>query len=340
VVPLGAQTGRRPTGLLPVALAALASALAPAVLLALLGVLLVSAWPAVVYSGLDFLTHSTWDFGNLYGGEPVVRHGFRAPAGAMYGAWPLIVGTLLSSLLALVLAVPVGLGVAVCLAERARGELGRVLGFFIELLAGVPSVVFGLWGFVTIVPWVEHRAGPALARTLGWLPFFRGPVLSGQGLLAAAIVLGAMVLPLIAAVGRDALQRVPPEVRAQGRALGLTDWETLRDLVLPAAAPGLVGGVILALGRALGETMAVVMVSGTGTLVPHTIYSPVTTMASAIVLDLDSAFTDATGMAVHALAEVAVVLLIITVLVNLVVPLVGQGASRVAALLGPGGRQR
>ena len=234
------------------------------------------------------------------------------------------------------LAVPIGLGVAVCLAERARGPLARVLGFFVELIAGVPSVVFGLWGFVAVVPWIQHSGGPAIARALGWMPWFRGPVLSGEGLLASAIVLAVMVLPLVAAVGRDALARVPRELRDQGRALGLTEWEILRRLILPLAAPGIIGGVVLALGRALGETMAVLMVSGGGTAVPHTIFTPVTTMASAIVLDLDSAFTDTTGMAVHALALVAVVLMAITVLVNLAVPFIGRGVSRVAALVDAG----
>lgn len=322
------------------AVAAVAAALTPAALLITLVVLLVSAWPSLVWNGLHFLTHSVWSLGNLYGGSTVTRHGYTAPAGAAYGAVAFIAGTALTSFVALVLAVPVGVGVAICLAERARGPFGRIIGFFVELISGVPSVVFGLWGFIVLVPWVEHRAGPVIAGTLGFIPFFRGPVLSGQGLLSASIVLAAMILPLIAAVGRDALLRVPAEVRAQGAALGLTDWETLRDLVVPVAVPGLVGGVILALGRALGETMAVLMVSGTGNLIPHTLFSPTTTMASAIVIDLDSAFTDATGMAVHALAELAVVLLCITVLINLAVPFIGQGISRVAAMMqGGGGNQ-
>jgi len=326
---------RRPRGGW-LAVAALAAALTPTLLLVTLAVLCVSAWPALVWNGLAFVSSHVWSLGNLYGGTPVVRHGFAAPAGAVYGAIPYIAGTALTSACALVLAVPVGLGVAVCLAERARGVAGNVLGFFIELIAGVPSVVFGLWGFIVLVPWIERRAGPGLAHVFGFIPFLRGPVLSGQGLLAAAIVLAAMILPLIAAVGRDALLRVPREVRDQGRALGLTDWETLRDLVLPPAVPGLVGGVILALGRALGETMAVLMVSGTGNLVPHTLFSPTTTMASAIVLDLDSAFTDATGMATAALAELAVALMVITVLVNLAVPLLGEGVSRVATMVNAG----
>ncbi len=316
--------------------AAVGAALIPLLLLVTLGVLFVSAWPAVVWNGFAFITKSVWSLGNLYGGTAVVRHGFRAPEGAVYGALPYIVGTVLTSLGALALAVPVGVGVAVSLAEHARGWSGRALGFFIELIAGVPSVVFGLWGFIVLVPWIGRHAGPAIARVLGFIPFFRGPVLSGQGLLAASVVLAAMVLPLVAAVGRDALLRVPREVRDQGRALGLTDWETLRGLVLPLAGPGLIGGVVLALGRALGETMAVLMVSGSGNAIPHALYSPTTTMASAIVVDLDSAFTDSTGMAVHALAELAVVLMLISVMVNLAAPFVGQGVSRVAAMMSAG----
>ncbi len=314
--------------------AACAAALTPLLLLALLAVLAVSAWPALVYGGVRFLSSTVWNMGNLYGGTPSVHAGYTAPQGASYGALAFLAGTGLTSAGALILAVPVGLGVAICLAERARGRLGRILGFFVELIAGVPSVVFGLWGLVALVPWLQHHGGPFLADTLGRvLPFFRGPVYTGQGLLAASIVLGVMVLPLVAAVGRDALLRVPEEVRDQGRALGLTQWEIVRDLVLPQAVPGIVGGVVLALGRALGETMAVLMVSGTGNLVPATAYAPTTTMASALVLDLDSAFTDSTGMAVHALAELAVLLLVIAVLVNLVAPLLGRGVSRVAAMV-------
>lgn len=324
----------RAQGIWP-AVAAVAAAITPVALLAILIILVIAAWPAMVFNGWHFLVGRDWSLGNLYGNHLVQHGGYRAPQGASYGALPFMVGTALTSAGALVLAVPVGLGVAVCLSERAHGRWGRILGFFIELIAGVPSVVFGLWGFMVLVPWLQHHGGPWLARALGFIPFFRGPVLAGQGTLAAIVVLAAMVLPLIAAVGRDALGRVPREMRDQGRALGLTDWEILRRLVLPEARSGILGGVVLALGRALGETMAVLMVSGTGRLIPHTIYAPTTTMASAIVVDLDSAFSDATGMAVHALAELAVVLLVIAVLVNLAVPLIGRGVSRVAAVLDP-----
>lgn len=315
--------------------ASVAAAVTPTVLLAILVILCISAWPAIAFGGWHFLVGTDWSLGNLYGTRLVTRAGYSAPAGATYGALPFIVGTALTSAGALVLSVPVGVGVAICLAERARGPWGRALGFCVELIAGVPSVVFGLWGFIVLVPWLQHHGGPWLARVLGFIPFFRGPVLAGQGALAAIVVLAAMILPLIAAVGRDALLRVPREMREQGRALGLTDWEILRKLVLPGARAGILGGVVLALGRALGETMAVLMVSGTGRLIPHTVYAPTTTMASAIVVDLDSAFSDATGMAVHALAELAVVLLVIAVVVNLSVSFIGRGVSLVAAVLAP-----
>lgn len=317
-------------------MAGVAAAVPPAALLAILVLLFISAWPAIAFSGWHFLVGASWSLGSLYGTKLVTHGGYAAPAGARYGALPFIVGTAMTSAGALVLAVPVGVGVAICLADRAYGRWGRVLGFCIELIAGIPSVVFGLWGFLVLVPWLQHHGGPWLARILGFVPFFRGPVLAGQGALAAMVVLAAMILPLIAAVGRDALLRVPREMREQGRALGLTDWEILRRLVLPGARAGIWGGVILALGRVLGETMAVLMVSGTGRLIPHTVYAPTTTMASAIVVDLNSAFSDTTGMAVHALAELAVVLLAIAVVVNLAVPFIGRGVSLVTAVLAPG----
>ncbi len=298
------------------ALAALAAALAPLALLGVFAILAVAAWPAVAAGGARFLTGAVWN------------------PGGISGALTLVAGTALTALGALVLAVPVGIGVAICLAERARGRIARALGFCVEMIAGVPGVVFGLWGFVAVVPWLEHRGGPALARVLGFIPFFRGPVGSGQGVLAASVVLAAMIVPLVAAVARDALLRVPAAVRDQGRALGLTDWELLRDLVLPRAAPGIVGGVLLALGRALGETMAVLMVSGSGPLLPGTAWTPTTTMASALIVDLRAA--GAGGMAYHVLAELALLLLLVAVAVHLAVALVGGGVSRVASLLRPG----
>jgi phosphate transport system permease protein len=320
-------------------LAAAAAAGGPFVLGIVLIVLLVFAWPAIVWNGAAFFTTYTWNLGNLYGGAPVVRGGYAAAAGAHYGMLGFLLGTLLSSALALILAAPIGIGVAFCLSEFAGRGAARALGFFIELLAGVPSVLFGLWGFVVLVPWIQRTAGPALAGVLGFIPIFRGPVRTGAGLLASGMVLGAMILPIIAAVSRDALRAVPADLRDQGRALGLTEWEVARDLVWRVAAPGVVASCILALGRALGETMAVLMVSGNAlNYLPGTIYSPIATIASTIVALLDSAMTDATGMATHALAELAVVLFVVTVAVNLVAPVVvrrvGQHRGWVASRVG------
>lgn len=310
-------------------LAAVGAASGPFVLGVIMIVLLVFAWPSIVWNGDTFFTTYIWNLGNLYGGAPVIRSGYAAASGASYGMLSFLVGTLLSSALALVLAAPVGIGVAFCLSEFAGRGVSRVLSFFIELLAGVPSVIFGLWGFVVLVPWIQRTAGPALASLLGFIPIFRGPVPTGMGLLASGVMLGAMILPIIAAVSRDALRAVPAELREQGRALGLTEWEVARDLVWRIAAPGVTASCILALGRALGETMAVLMVSGNAlNYLPSTIYSPISTIAATIVALLDSAMTDATGMAIHALAELAVVLFAVTVGVNLIAPAVVRRVGR------------
>lgn len=312
---------------------AVLAAAAPLLLTAILVVLLIYAWPSALFNGLGFLTSRVWDLGNLYGGAPVVRHGVSAPAGASYGIVVFLIGTLATSALALLLAVPFGIGVAVCLSQLAPARLATVLSFFVELLAGVPSVVYGLWGFTVLVPWVGTHAGPFLVRWLGFIPLFRPPVGSGAGLLVAGLVLAIMVLPVIAAVTRDALGALPPELRENGTALGLTRTEVVRSILLPMVRPGILGAFILALGRALGETMAIVMVGGNAVnILPQNIYGPVGTMAATIVSQLDSAFTDASGMAVRALAEMALVLFVVSVGVNLLVPVVARGVSHTSVL--------
>jgi len=311
-------------------------------LVAVLAVMFVFAWPSILFNGWHFFWSIPWNVGNLYGGHFVVRNGVKAPQGAQYGILVFVAGTVLTSAIALVVAVPVSLAVAVFLTEVAPSRVAGVVGVLVELLAGVPSVVFGLWGVEVLAPVVGRGLGHVLSRVLGFIPFFAGQVGSGIGLLSAGLVLAVMIIPIIAAVSRDVLARVPREMKEQGLALGITRWELVRSIVLPYARGGIIAAVVLGLGRALGETMAVLMVSGSAVnILPHNIYSPVGTMAATIVTLLDSALTDPTGMAVHALAELALALFVITLLVNILVPIVTSGVSQLAGTLpGAGGERR
>lgn len=296
----------------------LITSLIPLALLAVLVFLGRYSWPAITFNGWHFLYGHTWNLGNLYA-DPIVQRGQLAPIGANYGILVFIVGTLLTSAIALLIAVPVSLGVAIFLAEGLGNRLKTVLSFVVELLAAVPSVVYGLWGYAVLTPLVAHTLGPALRQTLGFIPFFSGPIGSGYGLLSASIVLALMVVPIIAATVRDALSQVPYEMKEAAYALGATHFEVVRRAMLPMVRGNIIGAGILGLGRALGETMAVLMVSG-GALnyFPGNIYSPITTMASFIVSQLDSAMQDPTGMAVRSLAEIALILFIIAVITNII----------------------
>ena len=308
----------------------LVTSLIPLALIAVLVFLARYSWPALTFNGWHFLVGHTWSLGNLYA-NPVKQRGVLVPIGANYGILVFIVGTLLTSAIALVIAIPVSLGVAIFLAEGLRSRLRIPLSFVVEMLAAVPSVVYGLWGYAVLTPLVAHTLGPGLRAVLGFVPFFSGPIGSGYGLLAASIVLSLMVVPIIAATVRDALARVPSETKEAAYALGATHFEVVRRAMLPAVRGNIIGAGILGLGRALGETMAVLMVSG-GALnyFPGNIYSPITTMASFIVSQLDSAMQDPTGMAVRSLAEIALILFIISVITNIIARLL-TGTSRNAS---------
>jgi phosphate transport system permease protein len=261
--------------------------------------------------GFDFLVSSTWD-----------------PVHDQFGALPFIYGTVVSSLLALVLAVPVGLGVAVFLSELAPGWIRRPLGFVVELLAAIPSVVYGLWGVFVLAPWLRETVEPALGAALGWTPFFAGTP-RGVGMLAGGLILAIMILPTIASVSRDVLRAVPQSLREGAHALGATRWETIRMAVLPSARAGIVGAIILGLGRALGETMAVTMVIGNRVEISASLFHPSYTMASVIANE----YTEASGdLYLSALAEVGLLLFVVTVLLNALARLL---VWRVARL--PGG---
>jgi phosphate transport system permease protein len=286
--------------------------------------------PTIRYMGWHFLTGIHWDMGDMYGGL-VQKNGVTAPAGAYYGALPYIVGTLASSLIAIVIAVPVSVLTAIILAYRVRGLWKSVLSTLVELLAGIPSVVFGLWGIVVLAPWISHRFGPALARLGKVIPFFAGPVGTGMGLLASGLVLALMIVPIVTATTRELLEQVPVLYREGGIGLGMTTWEVARKICLPQIRDGLIGAVALGWGRAMGETMAVLMVSGSAiNYLPHNIFSPISTMAAVIADQLDSALSDASHMAVHALAELALVLLVLTLVTNMIAKWLVRRGSRSA----------
>lgn len=306
-------------------------------LLVVTGTLLASALPAIRFSGLDFFTGRVFSFGNLYGGTPTVHHGVAAPHNASYGAAPLIVGTLLTSVIALVVAVPIAVGGVLALVEQVPRRLQGGLSLFLELLAGIPSVVFGLWALLVLGPLLARHVYPILARLGVLVPFLKGPVGNGEGLLTASLMLAVMIVPIIAATTRDLLRTVPVLHKEAALALGMTRFEVARVVTLPFVRNGIVAAAILGWARALGETMAVIMVSGNAlNIFPYNLYAPTTTIAATIAAMLDSALTDATGMGVSALAEAGLVLLAITLLTNWVGRQIARRAAGVPLPVGRG----
>jgi phosphate transport system permease protein len=244
--------------------------------------------------GFGFLTSQRWD-----------------PIKGEFGALPFVYGTVASSLIALLISVPFSLGIAIFLVEQAPRYIARPVGFLVELLAAIPSVVYGLWGIFVLAPVLREYVEPALAATLGWLPLFRGSI-TGIGLLTGGIILAIMVTPIISAVVRDVLAAVPSSQREAALALGATKWEMIR-VVLVNGAPGIAGAVILGLGRALGETMAVTMVIGNRPQISPSLFEPSYTIASAIANE----FTEATGdLYLSALVELGLILFLVTFIVN------------------------
>ncbi|HUX81951.1 MAG TPA: phosphate ABC transporter permease subunit PstC [Halothiobacillus sp.] len=295
----------------------LIAGLLPLSLLVIVVFLLHAAWPAITFNGLGFLIHNSWNLGNMYA-DPVMVRGQEVLPRADYGVLFLVVGTLLTSLIALILAVPFGILSAIFLAEGLRGPARTLGSFLVELLAAVPSVVYGLWGYLVLIPLLGRHVYPWLEQSLGtFVPIFHGPSGSGYGLLTAGILLAFMVVPLIAASLRDALVATPSALREAGASMGASRMEIVRQILLPGQRNLIIGVTVLAFGRALGETMAVLMVSGNAlNSLPKNIYDPISTMAAFIASQLDSAMQDPTGMAVHALAEIALLLMVISVLVN------------------------
>jgi phosphate transport system permease protein len=253
------------------------------------------AWPAVRTFGWRFLVTSTWD-----------------PVEGTFGALPFVYGTLVSSALALLIAVPLSLGAAIYLAELAPSWIRAPIAFLIEMLAAVPSVVYGLWAIFVLVPWLREYVQPLLGRWLGFLPLFQGPPY-GVGMLAAGLILSIMIVPYITSVSREVLLAVPNTQREAALGIGATQWEAIRMAVLRYGRSGLVGAILLGLGRALGETMAVTMVIGNRPEIAASLFAPGYTMASVIANE----FTEATSdLYVSALVEIGLLLLVVTILVN------------------------
>jgi phosphate transport system permease protein len=300
--------------------------------------LLIKALPAIRVNGLKFFTTSVWAPGNFY--APLTStHGVAHPPGAAYGALDLIVGTVESSAIALVLAIPIAVGTALIVVEKLPPRLSNAVGFFMEILAGIPSVIFGLWGYLTFGPWLAHHLAP-IANHIPDVPvlrFFRGPTGSGQNLLTTSLVLTIMILPILAATTRDLLRQVPRPTVEGAVALGMTDSEAMRTVTFRWIRSGVIGASVLGLGRALGETMAVAMVSGVllGRSAP-TIWSSMNTIAAAIVTQLDAAFQDASGFAINTLAELAIVLFAITLAANVGARMLVRRVSGTALPVGRG----
>lgn len=236
------------------------------------------------------------------------------PGHRVFGALPFIWGTVVSSLLALLIAVPISLGIAIFLAELSPDWLRGPVSFLVELLAAVPSVVYGLWGIFALSPWLREVVEPALASMFGFLPLFQGPQ-HGFGMLAGALILAIMITPTISSVSREVLRAVPNSLREGALALGATRWEAVRVAVLPYAGSGLVGAAILGLGRALGETMAITMVIGNRAEISASLFAPSYTMASVIANEFSEATEE---LHLAALAEIGFLLFGVTVLLNLI----------------------
>jgi phosphate transport system permease protein len=262
--------------------------------------------------GWSFLFTRTWD-----------------PIAGQFGALPFVWGTVLTSLLALLIAVPIGVGAAIFLAELAPPRISGALTFVVELLAAVPSVIYGLLAVFTLVPLLREHVQPFLQRQFGYLPFFQGPMY-GVGVLAASLILAIMILPFIVTISREALLAVPAEQREAALAVGATRWEAAWQAVVPYARLGIVGSVFLALARALGETMAVTMVIGNTPQISASLFAPGYSIAAVIANE----FTEATSnLHVSALIQLGLVLFALTILLNgiarlLIVATTGKGTSQ------------
>lgn len=258
------------------------------------------AFPAFREFGLNFIVNSAWN-----------------PVTNTYGALPMIYGTLVSAFIALLIAVPLGVGTAIFLSEDfIPRSIRTVLIFMVELLAAIPSVVYGLWGIFVLIP-LYKPIGTWLNANFGWIPLFSTPPI-GPGMLPAALVISIMILPIITAISRDSLAALPPDLRQASLGIGASRWRTIFSVLVPAAISGIVGGVMLALGRAMGETMAATMIIGNSNQISASILAPANTIASLLA----NQFAEAKGLQVSALMYAAFILIIMTLLVNILAQLI------------------
>lgn len=267
----------------------------------------IAAWPAIQQFGASFLAKSVWN-----------------PVNEEYGVLAPVYGTIISSFIGLLLAVPIGVGTAVLLSEDFLPvKVRTVLVFLVELLAAIPSVVYGVWGIFVLVP-ILSNLGRWLNSSLGWLPIFSTPP-TGPGMLPAGVILAIMTLPIITAISRDALISVPPSLRQASLGLGATRWETIFQVLIPSAFSGIVSAVMLALGRAMGETMAVTMLIGNSNNISPSLLAPANTISSLLA----NQFSEASGLQVAALMYAALVLFILTLIVNVLAEFIVLRVKRI-----------
>jgi phosphate transport system permease protein len=278
-----------------------------ALLLGLAVALIVTSLPAIRAFGLHFLFSTEWD-----------------PVTDQYGAAPFIYGTFVSSFVALAIAVPLSLGVALCLSEMAPDWLSHRLGFLVDLLAAIPSVVYGLWAIFVMGPWIRDYVEPPLSHYLGWMPLFQGPKVA-VGMMSAGVILAIMIIPYISSVCTDVFRVVPHTQREAALALGATKWEMVKTAVIPYGMTGVIGAIILGLGRALGETIAVAMVIGNSPEISASLFKPAATLASVIANEFAEATSD---LYVAALIELGLVLLILGIILNVVARALVLGVQR------------
>jgi phosphate transport system permease protein len=264
-------------------------------LIAFFLMLLKMSWPVLDKMGISFFWFNDWN--------PVTED---------FGALPFIFGTVVTSILALILSLPISLGAALLITEIASGSIRKILGFLVEMLAAIPSVVYGLWGLFVVVPFLREKVQPFLSENFGYLPIFEGPPI-GVGIMAAGIVLAIMITPTIATISREIFLTIPKVYKEGALALGATRWEMIKISVLNSSLSGILGAAILGLGRALGETMAVAMVIGNRGQISTSLFSPAQTMASLIANEYAEASSD---LHMASLTAIGLGLLIVSLIMN------------------------